>query len=405
MAATETTASVPTSTNTYRTVVVTSFPFNPLTTQFAQPTYCDAVYYGDIYMVDPQNECLPTSHNKQETAYYSPGYVCPKGYLTAKIDNKGVHSITTVTCCPYRSDIILSAVDPATLAGQWVNLFCTWIAPEATRIDIVHTENGRTWTEQAPVTSPGGVNAYGVRMVYQSSDLEAATATASGTGATSATAASTVSPTGTGPVITSTSTATAAPGLSTGAAVAIAAVVPLVAVGMLAGIGFWWWKRRQTQKYNHVNGAGTPHGSPSNQGSTFNQASHVHEVPNAQHSYPDQQQYYQHQQHSPVHAMHSMQSLPSTYQTSTAAPSVHQQPVPYAQQYGHGGGYTSYTGYKPPGLSEEGALPAAEQAPTPTSELAAAIPLELPDDPNNGQRTARGLHIDHQKVMGMGPLR
>ncbi|OLN96608.1 hypothetical protein CCHL11_00837 [Colletotrichum chlorophyti] len=177
MAATATTTS--TSTNTYQSIVVTSFPHNPLTTQFQPPASCSAFYYGDIYMVDPQDDCLPTSHNKQETAYYSPGYVCPKGYMTAKIDNKGVHSITTVTCCPYRSDIILSAVDPATLSGQWANLYCTWIAPEITRIDIVHTENDRLWTEQAAITSPGGVNAYGIRMVYQSSDLETETAAVS----------------------------------------------------------------------------------------------------------------------------------------------------------------------------------------------------------------------------------
>ncbi|OHE99455.1 hypothetical protein CORC01_05255 [Colletotrichum orchidophilum] len=400
MAATATTAAVTASisTNTHQTVVVTSFPFNPLTTQFAQPTQCDGIYYGDVYMVDPQDECLPTSLNKQETAYFSPGYVCPQGYMTAKVDNIGVHSITTVTCCPYRSDIILSAVDPATLAGQWANLFCTWIAPEATRIDITHTDDGRTWTEQALMTPPGGVNAYGVRMVYQSSDVEFASATAAS--GTDWDIVRTNTGLITGTAATARATASGSSELSTGAAVAIAAVVPVVFIGLVAGIAFWWWRKRRAERYNRMNGNGPPQDSIPNQSSTMNQTNHVHQVPNMQQQY----QQYQQQQQPAMQNMQAVQSPSSTYQSSLTAAHVHQHP--HTQQYR---GYKGYAGSKLPNLSE-GESSVTGQNVTPTSELAAPVPLELPNNRNDDSHeyrtiTARGQHIDHQKMMGMGPLK
>ncbi|KAI8315976.1 hypothetical protein K4K61_011922 [Colletotrichum sp. SAR11_59] len=378
MAATATSSSSSTATSTYSSVVVTSFPFNPLTTQFVAPTYCSGIYNGAVYMVDPQENCLPTSHSKDETAYYSPGYVCPEGYMTARVDNKGVHSITTVTCCPYRSDIILSAVDPATLSGQWIGLFCTWIAPEGTRIDIVHTADTSTWIEQEYVTSPGGVNAFGVRMVYQSTDIASATATA------------TVSATSTGNVTAPQETSS--PGLSTGTSIAIAAVVPVVVLGLIAGALFWWWRKRQASKYKHVNGSGTPQGAngmpPANP-----MQQQVHEAPSVQ-QYQDPNAYQQHQ-HPPMQTMPSTQSFPSTYPSSTAAPSNQSPTVPYSQQYGHNGTYTSYTGYKPPGATEENPAPGQ----TFTSELPAPVPRELPED--RPSHTPSGQHIDHQKMMGI----
>ncbi|KAL0937236.1 transmembrane alpha-helix domain-containing protein [Colletotrichum truncatum] len=382
-----------TSTNTYSSIVVTSFPSNPLTTQFVAPTSCGEIYNGNIYMLDPQENCLPSSHRKEETAYFSPGYVCPKGYMTAKIDNKGVRSITTVTCCPYRSDIILSAVDPATLSGQWIGLFCTWIAPEATRIDIVHTADTRTWTQQEYVTSPGGVNAYGVRMVYQSSDLSSS--------ATSSMASVSATSTGNVTVVGPTSER----GLSSGASIAIAAVVPVVVLGLVAGGLFWWWRKRQALKYNRVNDANMaqnqgPPGMPPAQ--RMHQPGPVHEASTTQ-QYQDPHVYQQQHHHPPVQTMQSMQSLPSTYPSSTTASSVQQSSpsVPYSQQYGHNGVYTSYAGYKPPSVLEES--PTAPSGQTFTSELPAAVPRELPED--RPGMTASGVHIDHQKAMGMGPLR
>uniref|UniRef100_L2FC81 Transmembrane alpha-helix domain-containing protein n=1 Tax=Colletotrichum fructicola (strain Nara gc5) TaxID=1213859 RepID=L2FC81_COLFN len=346
MAATATSSSSSTATSTYSSVVVTSFPFNPLTTQFVAPTYCSGIYNGAVYMVDPQENCLPTSHSKDETAYYSPGYVCPEGYMTAR----RYHPL----------------------------LFCTWIAPEGTRIDIVHTADTSTWIEQEYVTSPGGVNAFGVRMVYQSTDIASATATA------------TVSATSTGNVTAPQETSSS--GLSTGASIAIAAVVPVVVLGLIAGALFWWWRKRQASKYDHVNGSGTPQGA-NGMPPTNPMQQQVHEAPSVQ-QYQDPNAYQQHQ-HPPMQTMPSTQSFPSTYPSSTAAPSNQSPTVPYSQQYGHNGTYTSYAGYKPPGATEENPAPGQ----TFTSELPAPVPRELPED--RPSHTPSGQHIDHQKMMGI----
>ncbi|KAF6811454.1 transmembrane alpha-helix domain-containing protein [Colletotrichum sojae] len=389
MAATATTTSLSsssTSTNAYSSVVVTSFPFNPLTTQFAAPTYCDAVYDGSIFMVDPQEDCLPPSHPKQETAYYSPGYVCPHGYMTAKVDNKGVRSITTVTCCPYRSDIILSAVDPATLSGQWVGLFCTWIAPEGTRIDVVHTADTRTWTQLEYVTSPGGVNAYGVRMVYQSTDIESATeSTFTGI------------PTGNS---TFDETQSGSPGLSMEESIAVAAVVPVVVFASVAGALFWWWRKRQASKYSRVNdntasSNQTPNQAPTVPPATY-QPGHVHET-------PAMQRQQQQQQLPPIQTAQSMHSFPTTYQPSTASPSVQPSPsVAYSQQHGHNGAYASYAGYKSPGTDHSPSV-LTGQPMMPTSELPAPVPRELPE--TRPSHTPSGMHIDDQKMMGVDHLK
>ncbi|KAF6826408.1 transmembrane alpha-helix domain-containing protein [Colletotrichum plurivorum] len=401
MAATATTtSSSSTSTNTYSSVVVTSFPFNPLTTQFAAPTYCDAVYDGNIFMVDPQEDCLPPSHPKQETAYYSPGFVCPKGYMTAKVDNKGVRSITTVTCCPYRSDIILSAVDPATLSGQWVGLFCTWIAPEGTRIDVVHTADTRTWTQLEYVTSPGGVNAYGVRMVYQSTDVEYATESSFTPICTGNSTESTFDAICTGNSTfnetTFNETQNGFPGLSKGESIAVAAVVPVVVFALVAGALFWWWRKRQASKYSRVNDNSvssnqTPNQAPTVPPATY-QPGHVHEAPAMQQ-----------QQLPPVQTTQSMHSFPTTYQPSTASPSVQQSPsVAYSQQYDHNGAYASYAGYKSPGTDHSPSV-LTGQPMMPTSELPAPVPRELPE--NRPSHTPSGMHIDDQKMMGVDHLK
>ncbi|TDZ32670.1 hypothetical protein C8035_v011016 [Colletotrichum spinosum] len=386
-----------TSTNTYRSVVVTSFPFNPLTTQFAAPTYCNDIYSGDIYMIGPQNECRPSSHHKEETAYFSPGYVCPEGYMTAKVDNKGVHSITTVTCCPYRSDIILSAVDPATLSGQWAGLFCTWIAPEPTRIDIVHTTDTRTWTEQEYVASPGGVNAYGVRMVYQSSDLASASAASA-----SLIASTSATPTSTGELAAE-STEASSSSLPTGVSIGIAAAVPVIALALIGAALFWWWRKRQASKYNRVNEANahTHHAGPGMPPGDLAYQGGAHQPPPVQQQqYPDPhqafQQQAQHQNHQPpLQSLHSTQSFPSMYQASNSQQSS---AVPYTQQYGHGGAYTSFVGYKPPGSEDSPSMMTGQSVPTP--ELPAPVQRgELAEE-----HTSSAMHVDHQKMMGV-PMR
>ena len=163
-----------------QTSVISSFVSNPLTTTYTRPDDCSGIHRSKfISGVDIAKSCMPDGFNPEPTAFFSPGFVCPDGYVSACHDNGGIESITTVTCCPTVEDVTLSCVTESTLDGAFTDLFCTWIAPEKkTSMPITISDSGKTSTEMVGYESPGGLNAYGVRMVYESSDLEAATMTA-----------------------------------------------------------------------------------------------------------------------------------------------------------------------------------------------------------------------------------
>lgn len=227
-----------TTTSTYSSPVQSSFPLDALTTTFTPPASCSGVYSsGGVAVIDADLACLPQGFTSLSTNYFSPGIQCPAGYVTACNDNAGVSSITTVTCCPYRGDITLGCVTPSTLSNVWETLFCTWIAPESgTVVSVTLSEDGTTSTEAVTMGSPGGINALGVRMVYQSSDVAAAsgTNTATSTGATNTGAAG--------------GTDDSSAGLSTGVTIAIAVIVPVVVIAIAAGLFFFIRKRKQAQK-------------------------------------------------------------------------------------------------------------------------------------------------------------
>jgi len=223
------------STSTYTPFTITSFPRVPLTTTFTPiPTDCSGIYIPTqlaIFLIHDQTTCLPDGFTTAEISFFSPGIACPSGYWSACHDNTGVPSITTVTCCPtFGSDISLSCLNPATLAGPWRSLFCTWTAgTKAKAIDVTDSAGGRTSTVSHTLSGGQGINAYGLRMVYQSSD--------------------TINPTKTGiassesPASISSQALTSNPtGLSTGATVAIAVVIPLVVLSLAAG--FFFLRRR-----------------------------------------------------------------------------------------------------------------------------------------------------------------
>lgn len=197
-------------------------------------------------MVDLTSTCLPDSFKTD--AYFSPGLACPSGYVSACHDATGVGSITTVTCCPTLKDpdVTLGCVTTSTLSGSWSTLYCTWIAPESpgTMLPLTSVVKGVTTTNNVKFTSPGGLNAFGIRMVYEASDLSTKT-----TGKTSSSSSSSASQSSGG-------TSTSNPpqntdtgdsgGLSTGAKVAIGVVIPLVALAALLGAFFWWRRRKHS---------------------------------------------------------------------------------------------------------------------------------------------------------------
>lgn len=245
--------------------ILSTFPLDPLTTTFTPPTTCSGIYTSaGLVIIDDDFSCLPQGFTSTSTNYFSPGLICPSGYATACNDNAGVSSITTVTCCPYRDEITLGCVTPTTLSGVWEALFCTYIAPETgVTVQItVSNDAGTTSTEKTTMVSPDGINAFGVRMVYESSDLSAAATTTSD---------STSKATGTGGTAKSTSGSGSgssggsdgdSSGLSIGAVVAIAVVIPVVAIGIAAGVFFFIRKQKQAQRLQSREGRNAFGGPP-----------------------------------------------------------------------------------------------------------------------------------------------
>lgn len=242
-----------TTTSTYFSPIQSSFPLDALTTTFTPPASCSGIYTsGGVAVIDADLACLPQGFTSLSTNYFSPGIQCPAGYVTACNDHAGVSSITTVTCCPYRGDITLGCVTPSTLADVWETLFCTWIAPESgTVVSITQSDDGTTSTAAVSMSSPGGINALGVRMVYQSSDLAAASGTSTGTSTATATGPMSTGTAGNDGDNTST-------GLTTGVIVAIAVIVPVVVLAVATGLFFFIRKRKQAQQPGE-GAAGMPH--------------------------------------------------------------------------------------------------------------------------------------------------
>lgn len=261
---------VPTmSTTAYSSPILSSFPLDALTTTFTPPATCSGVYISSIVVIiDPDLSCLPEGFTKSSTDYFSPGLACPSGYVTACNDNAGVSSITTVTCCPYREDITLGCVTPSTLSSVWETLFCTWIAPKSgAEVQVTVSKDGTTSTQKMTMSSPGGINAYGVRMVYESSDLAAATTTSGQSTPATTGASATATATATGPSTGSEGSDSGGDsGLSLGAIIAIAVVVPLAVIAAAVGIFFLIRKRKQAQRLQASGGASSRPGKGGQKG-------------------------------------------------------------------------------------------------------------------------------------------
>lgn len=251
-----------TTTSIYSSPIQSSFPLDALTTTFTPPASCSGVYSSaGVAVIDADLACLPQGFTSLSTNYFSPGIQCPAGYVTACNDNAGVSSITTVTCCPYRGDITLGCVTPSTLSNVWETLFCTWIAPASgTTVSITQSDEdgGSTSTAAVSMSSPGGINALGVRMVYQSSDLAAASA------ATTATTAASTGATNTGTAGVGGDEGgdnSSGTGLSTGAIIAIAVIIPVVVIAVAAGLFFFIRRRKQAQQPGEGAAGGMAHDS------------------------------------------------------------------------------------------------------------------------------------------------
>ncbi|KAK4134857.1 hypothetical protein BT67DRAFT_352114, partial [Trichocladium antarcticum] len=213
--ATATTAGPPSS-------ALTSFARVPLTTTFTAPdAACAGIYLpaaSRVYMIDDEASCLPPGYPTADTAFfYSPGLACPRGYWTACHDTAGAGAVTTVLCCPVRGAITLSCAGRS-LRPLWESLQCTWEAPPSpgAPVTVTRSGDGRTSTVALALARPEGINAYGIRMVFQSSDVVAVSESDSGSASSvpSGSTTDSVSPAATTEVGSGS-------GLSTGATVAI----------------------------------------------------------------------------------------------------------------------------------------------------------------------------------------
>ncbi|KAK0667331.1 hypothetical protein QBC41DRAFT_228703 [Cercophora samala] len=228
------------------TFAISSFPFRPLTTAYSRPPVCNGIYMpGHIWVMDNDPTCLPPGFDTESTSFFSPGVACPSGYWSACSDSKGVSTITTVTCCPiYRSDISLSCVpSTAELSAVWRDQFCTFKARwTGAVVTVTVSSDGVTATQTKTFTSPQGINAFGVRMVHQTTDISPSSGdppiTTSSPTSQIQSLETSANP-NTSPIAESTGSS-----LSTGAIVAIAVVIPILAI--LAGVGFFlWWRSRR----------------------------------------------------------------------------------------------------------------------------------------------------------------
>ncbi|KAJ0158976.1 hypothetical protein CTA2_10539 [Colletotrichum tanaceti] len=340
--------------STKTTYIASTFPENPLPTDFSPPaSSCSGIYLtNNVYAIDNDQKCLPSKFNGASSAFYSPGTVCPTGYVAQPqcSRNGGVRSITTVTCCPYRGDMTLSCVeDDMTLGGVWETQFCTWMAGPATVVDITRTDDGTVATQAVTMKNRDGVNAWGIRMVYQASDLvppttsatttaaatSAGTATETGSGTTAAAISS-----GTGTAAAADNTATAgsgesavSEGLSQGAVIAVAVVIPVVVIAALVGLFLWW--RRRKHRYAGVKPVDTTPTAPEMDGQSS--------VGDGQGAYAYQTQQYAQQQQQ------QQQQTPPPLQEMTGTDIAgYYQNDKVLMNPSMGSGHTQFKGWTPP---------------------------------------------------------
>ena len=217
-------------------------------TDFTLPDDCDDLSSNSVVGFDFAATCLPENFNADPTAYYSPGTACPDGYTAQDTCTRSSGDTSTVTCCPVRDDLTMWCVDdPETLSDAWESLFCTWSAGGQETVLLVTIDESST--PAVTMTGNDGINAYGLRMVYEPSDLEtSATAEPTSTKPTQ-----TTQPSETGrPRKGATGTDSADPassddgGLSTGAKAAIGVVIPVFIIALAVGMFFLYRKRKQS---------------------------------------------------------------------------------------------------------------------------------------------------------------
>lgn len=224
---------------TTSTIPPTTVFEGPFPTDFFVPSDCSGISAGGILAIDVKPTCLPENFNPDPNAYYSPGTGCPSGYTAQDSCTRSSGSTTTITCCPKRGDLTLQCVDdPQTLEGEYEHMFCTWSAGDQEM--VLFATDGNVEVSAVTMSGHEAINAYGLRMVYEPTDIvrsEEGGLVPERTGYPESSVAQSIlgrSMTGSG-------------GLPTGEIVAISVVVPIIAAALAFGVFYWYQGRKHSR--------------------------------------------------------------------------------------------------------------------------------------------------------------
>ncbi|CAG8296191.1 unnamed protein product [Penicillium olsonii] len=187
--------------------------------------------------------CFPSGYSQYErnqpSIVYSPGY-CPGGYTSADLV---IHDpITTAICCPSDFEYLTILTRGGTFAG------CTSMFPKTSSTIVTVRQVS---AESTQVTGPITMWAQPIEVHLQESDSslfvsatttsDSSTATPTKTSTTSGSATPTGGDSGAGDGASTS-------GLSTGASIGIGVGVGVGALIVIAGLAFWFFRRRQAKK-------------------------------------------------------------------------------------------------------------------------------------------------------------
>ncbi|OQE25318.1 hypothetical protein PENSTE_c006G02384 [Penicillium steckii] len=249
-----------------------------LTTTFTPPSSCISDLWlgstsGKTWMnLGPisHSECLPSGWHK--TDYYSPG-ICPSGYGIAYtgLVERGDVTETAATCCPtLNGHTYVTREGKSSTISESID--CLWSpAPLTTEFTYTWTTNGSTMSTSTALSSNEHVNAYGVYIRWQESDLSSITPSTPATNTAAATTGNTAATTTASATSTSTekpANSSSSSGLSTGAKAGIGVGVGVGGIIILALLGLFFVRRRNRagqskHNANGGNGAVLPSSPPS----------------------------------------------------------------------------------------------------------------------------------------------
>ncbi|KAJ5329988.1 hypothetical protein N7541_005771 [Penicillium brevicompactum] len=186
--------------------------------------------------------CFPSGYSQYErnepTIVYSPGF-CPTGYTSADLVIHG--PTTTAICCLSDFKYLTIPTRGTTFAG------CTSMFPSSSSTIVTVRQVS---TESTQVSGPITMWAQPIQVQLQESDSSLFVTATTTSGSTSATATGTTSssPTATDGSGSGDSSDSGSGGLSTGASIGIGVGVGVGALIVIAGLAFWFFRRRQAQK-------------------------------------------------------------------------------------------------------------------------------------------------------------